>query len=126
MGEVINPEWSTKVKLKLTNVSKQVSPISMQISLKMPFGGIDEDMFVAAKLMTLGGNSNTSEKGVGNKEDDLYQWGEEKSADLMINIANVINSTTNSVVRFALPVAQSIAMMLIFMLLIIFILSWSI
>jgi hypothetical protein len=92
----------------------------------MPFGGIDEDMFVAAKLMTLGGNSNTSEKGVGNKEDDLYQWGEEKSADLMINIANVINSTTNSVVRFALPVAQSIAMMLIFMLLIIFILSWSI
>ena len=89
---------------------------------KVPFGGIDEDMFVAAKLMTLGGNSNTGEKGVGNKGGDLYQWGEEKTAGLMVNISNVINSATNSVVRFALPVAQGIVMMLVFMLLIIFIL----
>jgi hypothetical protein len=88
----------------------------------VPFGGIDEDMFVAAKLMTLGGNSNTGEKGVGNKEGNLWQWGEEKSAGLMTNIANVVNSATNSVVRFALPVVQGITMMLIFMLLIIFIL----
>ncbi len=89
---------------------------------KVPFGGIDEDMFVAAKLMTLGGQLNTGEKGVGNKEGSLWEWGEEKSAGLFINIANIVNSATNSAVRFALPVVQGIAMMLIFMLLIIFIL----
>ena len=89
---------------------------------KVPIGGVDEDMFVAAKLMSLGGERTSGEKGVGNKEGDVYQWGEEKTAGLMVNISNVINSATNSVVRFALPVAQGIVMMLVFMLLVIFIL----
>ncbi|MCF6204053.1 MAG: conjugal transfer protein TraG N-terminal domain-containing protein [Methylococcaceae bacterium] len=111
-GKTCKSWWASDLKGKLgTAFGKAPSILS-----------INDDMFVSSKLMALGGSTKGGEKGVGNKEGNLWQWGEEKATGLMLNVANFINSATNSAVRFALPIIQGMILMIIFMVLVLFIL----
>ncbi len=82
---------------------------------------VNEDAYVASKLMALGGTQKGGEKGLNDKKGDWFQWGSEKALGVMLNVSNFINSATNAVIRFALPIIQGLALMVIFMLLVLFI-----